>query len=196
MVVDVAMLSVIQKQALFFRDPLDAPTIPGTFGTLYLLRRDINDMMAAMPNSALWPRAMAVLAGIDLVAKFYANNDANGQVGARFTGFVRDRITHEHVDANGDADTVYQLRNSMLHSFGLFSQTGVRTYRFSLIQGPGDILMVNDPNNAEHWIVNIGVLQRRFEAAISTYRDALSDGNAPFPFSEQLFERYGWINIG
>ena len=136
---------------------------------------------------------MAVLAGIDLVAKFYANNDQGGQVGTRYTTFVRERITHTHANPDEDAQTIYQLRNSMLHSFGLFSQARSRTYRFSLIQGLGDILLANDPNNNEHWIVNISVLQRRFEAALEACRLALVAGTAPFSFSQDLFKKYGWI---
>jgi hypothetical protein len=37
---------------------------------------------------AVWPSAMAILAGVDSLGKFYAGNDATGRVGDRFRGFL------------------------------------------------------------------------------------------------------------
>jgi hypothetical protein len=36
----------------------------------------------------VWPSAMAILAGVDSLGKFYAGNDATGRVGDRFRGFL------------------------------------------------------------------------------------------------------------
>jgi hypothetical protein len=75
---------------------------------------------------------MAVLAGIDLIAKFIYRDLAN-EVGKRFTDFVSkyiNNIFHEEL---------YQLRNSLLHSFGLYSETrNGKAYHFVLTQGSGN----------------------------------------------------------
>jgi hypothetical protein len=43
---------------------------------------------ASIQYQAVWPSAMAILAGVDLLGKFYAGNDATGRVGDRFRGFL------------------------------------------------------------------------------------------------------------
>jgi hypothetical protein len=47
---------------------------------------DLN-LGASIPYQAVWPSAMAILAGVDLLGNFYAANDATGRVGDRFRGF-------------------------------------------------------------------------------------------------------------
>jgi hypothetical protein len=59
--------------AIFFRDPHIEPVIPGKMSVLYLLRRDV--MHCFDHNIVLFPATMTILAGIDLLAKFYAGND-------------------------------------------------------------------------------------------------------------------------
>ena len=57
---------------LFFEDPLAPPRPRPTFyGVLYLLRRDI---ITCFNNVAEWPGIMAILAGIDLLGKFYVGS--------------------------------------------------------------------------------------------------------------------------
>ena len=68
---------------------------------------------------ALWPGAMAMLAGIDLLAKFFAGCDRPGKVGERFLLFIEQFFVGMH---STDREVIYQLRNSLLHSFGLYSQ--------------------------------------------------------------------------
>ena len=70
-IVNTATLTVAQKQQMFFQNPSIPPApFPHTFGSLYLLRRDINDMKVALPNAAIWPRTMAIMAGIDLAVSY------------------------------------------------------------------------------------------------------------------------------
>jgi len=59
-------------ETLFFEDPTVNRSPPGDYGILYLLRRDIT---RCMDNSILWPAAMAIMAGIDLLAKFETGDD-------------------------------------------------------------------------------------------------------------------------
>ena len=114
-----------QKFKMFFEDPRNEPKPPGTYGILYLLRRDISRCLRENPtaekkmegNPIIWPAAMLVMAGIDLLGKFYKGKDDTGKVGKRFINFLKNyfNICQE------DAEIVYQLRNSLLHSFGLYS---------------------------------------------------------------------------
>jgi len=139
---------------------------------------------------------MAILAGVDLLAKFYCNNDDVSEVGKRFRRFVQTFITHTHADPELDANAIYQLRNSLLHSFGLYSESRNRIYRFTVTQKVDTTLLANDNHDPERWIVNLSALQSRFEEAVEQYGVMLWAGKAPSSFSEALFEKYGWINIG
>lgn len=69
---------------------------------------------------------MTVLAGIDLLGKFYKGDDSPNGVGQRFKNYYE-----KYID-NKNADTIYQLRNSMLHSFGLISKTKNKTIGFTV----------------------------------------------------------------
>ena len=126
----------------FFQSPLQPRSLPGDFGILYLLRRDIIQCLGKNPNTgaalglqSVWPGAMAILAGIDLLAKYLAGNDDRGGVGKRFREFVKSKYFGP-ISA-GDEETIYQLRNALLHSFGLYSESEskkhvVTKYRFTL----------------------------------------------------------------
>jgi hypothetical protein len=196
MVVNASALDRAQQQAMFFRDPLQDPVRPGTFGTLYLLRRDINDMKSAMPNKAIWPRTMAIMAGIDLVAKFYADDDVIGGVTTRFKDFVKEYIT-----ANNeiDAETLYQLRNSLLHSFGLYSSSkgGSVVYRFTVDQDSANWLIRQNSKITENWWVNLTELDKRFEKAVTDYDAHITAGTKTFPTGDKnIFDKYGSVSIG
>ena len=122
------MSNIENDIALFFQDPTTEPGTPGKLGVLYLLRRDIRECVT-IEKKILWPATMAILAGIDLLGKFYAGEDGGG-VGLRFRSFV-DKYFQPISD--DDAETIYQLRNALLHSFGLYSKSTTNTYYFSLI---------------------------------------------------------------
>jgi hypothetical protein len=111
---------------LLFENPLAYRQPPGEFGILYLLRRDINRCLT--PGEGSWLGAMGIFAGIDLLAKFYKGTD-KGEVGKRFRLFTR-----KYFDTSGNAEAVaiYQLRNAMMHSFGLYSRVGGVDHRFCL----------------------------------------------------------------
>ena len=157
---------------VFFRDPRSAPATPGNFSQLYLLRRDIDTCFGIDPNTgnlvsswpkSIWPGVMAILAGVDLLGKFLAGNDAPGQVGTRFTTFL---IRYFGLSA-GDAETIYQLRNSLLHSFGLYSQLiGGTVYQFTLTGGQPQMIT---PTSSTEFTVDIDKLRRQFEDAVQAY---------------------------
>jgi hypothetical protein len=185
---------------LFFLSPRAKIDPPNWFGVLYLLRRDIDLCMGVNPTTgqpvsyrAEWPGAMAMLAGIDLLAKFFTGSDdaGPGKVGGRFRKFL-DRF---FAGTNStDRDVIYQLRNSLLHSFGLYSKGAGKVYRFFLTgHGTGALVSHNPP---DQYHVDLRVLHREFEKAVAAYCAALdSDTRVQANFAA-MFGNYGRIHIG
>src|SRR5262245_32996316 len=110
-----------RKMDLFFLDPSIEPNVQRgtttTLSVLYLLRRDIRGCLSE--RKYLIPATMTMLAGVDLLAKFLAGDDATGKVTLRFKGFVS---TYFQPLAPNDEAVIYALRNALLHSFGLYSE--------------------------------------------------------------------------
>ena len=106
----------------FFREPSISPTNNvvnvQTYGNLYLLRRDI---LKAIKNDTQWLAVMGVMAGFDLLAKLSSGADT-GHSGPRFKNFLKEFSNLPQ----SDCEVIYQLRNSLLHSFGLYSKTPVK----------------------------------------------------------------------
>ncbi len=176
---------------MFFRDPKEEPITPGDFSTLYLLRRDIVTCLGRNPTTmerincqALWPAAMAIFAGIDLLAKFH--NGDKGKSGERFKYFINYFLILD----NDKAEILYQLRNSLVHSFGLYSEkSDTKVYRFTLINN--DLSKDISINTKEDcYTVNINALNDLFNSYINLYcnhvrrLENLSIFNA-------MFEKYG-----
>lgn len=202
-------LGLADQQNLFFRNPNEAPVVPGINGTLYLLRRDLNDMTNFLrdPNDgcrpvdvALWPRTMAILAGIDLLAKFFANSDDTrpGAIGERYRRYVAEFITEDRNINSIETRAVWQCRNSVLHSFGWFSQDRTDTFRFRLLRNPGAWVVQQEAPGSETWFVNITRLENRFNFSIIEFENRINDParQDSFPQGNNIFERYGWMFIG
>jgi len=178
----------------FFEDPRSNRSRPNDYGVLRLLRRDILFCLSAIgPQSqrALWPGAMAIFAGIDLAAKFYKGDDAFGQVGSRFTEFVRQYF--QSISTEG-AETLYQLRNALLHSFGLYSRTKKKVYRFTLTAC--DVEPLIQPIPPEAYQVDLIVLHTCFERALCRYGADLDKQDQLQKNFLRMFDNYGAIHIG
>lgn len=181
---------------IFFRKPSDIPSVPGTFGVLYLLRRDILQCLGFDPNTGarnkepvLWPGGMAILAGIDLIAKFFKGEDISG-IGQRFKDFIE--LNFQDISAD-DKETIYQLRNSLLHSFGLYSQTKTQTYHFVLTANKSQLIQ---QIGAGIYKIDLLSLHQQFENAIEKYAaDLNKDSTLQGKFS-LMFQNYGSIHIG
>jgi hypothetical protein len=89
-----------EKITFFFAVPAPIQTF-GTFSSLHLLRREVQDCLigkvidedqviteAMQGEHRLFATMMVVMAGVDVLAKFYAGSDNIGQVGARIKGFA------------------------------------------------------------------------------------------------------------
>jgi hypothetical protein len=184
---------------LFFLSPRTKVPRPNQFGVLYLLRRDIDQCMGIDPDTgqdvgptALWPGAMAILAGVDLLAKFWAGSDAQREVSKRFRGFLDCCFD---VTKPKDREAIYQLRNSLLHSFGLYSKDKDKEYRFVLAFDGEDVALVSH-TPPDKYYVNLRVLHGELEKAIGAYCTKLSSDTQLQNKFAAMFGNYGSIAIG
>jgi hypothetical protein len=181
---------------LFFEDPANPHTTSRTYSTLHLLRRDIKTCLGINPNTddetgyqAIWPGTMAIMAGIDLLAKFLAGTD-KGQSGPRFKKFIAEYLGPISPD---EVETIYQLRNALMHSFGLYSETRKgKVYKF-VLSAKGDALVQKRAGD-NHW-VDILTLHRRFEAAVVAYRADLKSNHDLQVRFDKMFQKYGKVHI-
>lgn len=185
-----------QEADLFFKKPSAPPIIPGTFGILYLLRRDTLQCLGFDTNTGaknkepvLWPGGMAILAGIDLLAKFFKGDDTIGQVGQRFKDFIAQYFQSL---STGDEETIYQLRNSLLHSFGLYSQTRTQTYHFILTANNSPLVQQTASGKFQ---IDLLTLHQQFEDAIEKYADDLNKTSNLQSNFTLMFQNYGAILI-
>lgn len=198
------MTSQIKSKIEFlFRIPSDIPTEHDTrFSNLYLLRRDICYCLGQNPDEfgtpkakgyftenqqVIWPGVMAIMAGIDLLAKF-AYGDQPSQVGKRFKMFVKEFISQ------GDEEVLYQLRNSLLHSFGLYSKQGNNEYRFLLGRNTGNEVLFQ--MHGSYHYVNVVRLHQLFEASIPKFKEILEENIDGYMEFESLLDKYGGTRIG
>lgn len=184
-------MSTADDIALFFTDPAVEPSIPGTFSVLYLLRRDIS--LCIRRRRTLWLGAMGTLAGIDLLAKFLAGSDQTRKVGERFKAFIGKYFKSL---PPGDAETIYQLRNALLHSFGLYSSSGQKEYRFAVLCEPLNTGLVQSRPAASQYLVNLWVLHSEFEKAIAHYKADLEADQGLQDKFDAMFPKYGTTGVG
>ncbi len=147
---------------------------------------------------------MGILAGIDLLGKFLAGKDTSGGseldgVGGRFINFLN---RYFGASAN-DAEILYQLRNSLLHSFGLYSETRDRrgnvrrVFKFVLTQGASSLLQ---SDGSDVYVIDVKILRNMFNNAITTYHSELNDtSRADYAGLQASFgamiRKHGWIRI-
>jgi hypothetical protein len=136
---------------------------------------------------------MGMFAGIDLMAKFFAGSDT-GSVGPRFRTFMGQFFTGL---SPADAETIYQLRNAIMHSFGFYSRdkkTG-REYRFQLFDGRKSGPLVHHLK-AEYYRVDVIAFHDAFERAVNKFATAIDGDSALQSKFTAMFLNYGWMQIG
>ena len=170
----------------FFEDPSTPPRPrPTNYGVLYLLRRDI---ITCFDNSAECPGIMALLAGIDLLGKFYTGNDdpGRGRVGERFITFLQ----YFGNISEREKEVIYQLRNSLLHSFGLYSEDkNGNIYKFTL----GKNFHAFIKQVGDRYYIDVLKLREYFNLSIENYYKDLKDNIDLQLKFEKMFPRYGAI---
>ena len=139
------------------------------------------------PPAAQWPGAMAILAGVDLLAKFYSGVD-RGPVGTRFKAFLQSKYFNNLNST--DAYILYHLRNSLLHSFGLYSFGRNREYWFTLVAKDDPLIVIV---KTDHYKIDVLALYEKFESGVELYvTDLKSDPGLQNKYF-LLFHKYGSV---
>lgn len=176
---------------LFFKTPSDFADTDRANGnsSLYLLRRDIDMSFGINPNngerlehSILLPGVMCIMAGIDLMAKFLLGN--TGKVGDRFVAFCNKYIS------GTNSQLLWLLRNSLMHSFGLYIKRGEREYRFILTRfdDPNTLFAVD--NDGHYW-VSIDQLKAAFDRSVTLFHNDVVSNKTDRRLFSEMFEIYG-----
>lgn len=213
-------MTIPAKLNLFFQSPTIEPAsagVPDTsvspllgtckrYSTLYLLRRDVTRCLTS--NTPIyWPGIMAMLAGIDLMAKLY-RGAATGKISIRFEDFV-----NQHMN-DGDGAMLWQLRNALMHSYGVyFEETataaapggmgtpGIVSKRFRLKanNAPAPATLAGGTLfNTAGLIVEIDVqaLTTAFASSVANYETYIRATTAEQATKfEPMFDKYGWLFI-
>jgi len=192
----------------FFKSPRIAPLERELHSQLYLLRRDMDTCFGTNPNTgfqfnpidkktkkeinckAIWPGTMCILAGIDLLGKFLSGSDksfgSKKDSGKwRFENFAKRYIGV----SQSEAHILYQFRNSLLHSFGLYSEENkngkVITYNFIPSQG---LLYFIKNIKEDYYRVDVQILREKFSAAVDKYeKDLMENSSKDFEILKQNF---------
>lgn len=183
------------KVELFFgRCVPKKPKAPGTYGILHILRYDLRTNMAGR-RPLLWYAAFCIFAGIDLLGKFYAGNDDdrfNGcpLVRARFNGFIGDFFDVN--DYDNDYDKLWCLRNSLMHSFGLYDKKNNIKFvlvakKYPLVVDKGEI------DGFRRYQIDLLSLYEQFELSVKKYRDQLVANEILRGNFEKMYEYYGTV---
>lgn len=198
------MENINQKIDFFFKPPTEEP-VGSEFSSLYLLRRDIFTALGHDPNtldsinySVLWPGVMCILAGIDLLGKYLKGDDINSTVTKRFKNYYK-----RYFDNVKECDIVYQLRNSMLHSFGLYSfqtkregENNVKTKEYRFVIDRNDNPSIVSYYEDDFYGINIKALHEGFEKSINKYFTELKSNKELQGNFEKMFPYYKGIYIG
>lgn len=136
---------------------------------------------------------MSVLAGIDLLSKYFYGKDEIGNVGKRFKGYYENYIN------KSNSEIIYQLRNSLLHSFGLYSykiekKTNRRIeFYFGLTAHGGNLIT---KRNETSYLIDIFTLWQEFEKSITLYYNDLKVNSDLKNNFNKMFPFYSITNIG
>jgi len=178
-----------------------------SFGTLYLLRRELVEtgfsVEKIQPESVFSARplekrpfasTMLTCTGIDLLGKFLAGHDADddrnqkcqSRNGQRFKAFCK-RFLHI-----SEEEMLWELRNSMMHSFGLYlSARTNRTYRLtSDLDG-----QVVKRIEGENWQISASSLYWAFIAGVEEYEQAVRANYRLEENFARMFPKYGTLEM-
>jgi hypothetical protein len=198
--------------AFFFTPPEEFAAKIGTHSVLHLLRREIQEclvgetpqdeevlldrLLAADPPTPMhrvFASTMLMLGGIDLLAKFYCGSDKDREVKNRFTCFVNHYIQSAH---DGAADALYVVRNTLMHSFGLYDK---KTKMYIHLHDERPQVLIPAPAAIQPlgntWEVSILLLYRDFIGAIKDYhREVRTDPALQDNFG-RIYPDYGTLGV-
>jgi len=181
---------------LFFDDPTHNRVGQSKHGTLWVLRREVDfcmqiDRQKNEPREwpggprALWAGAVTIMAGIDLLSKFYEGHE-DTSVGGRFCRFLERFFSLD----DKDSKLIYQLRNSLVHSFSLGFKVDGQDIGLRFKEHSG--LITND---ATLKIVDLWVLYQQFEKSVFAYRSILEDNAEVRLHFGKMFSKFGTMYL-
>jgi hypothetical protein len=138
---------------------------------------------------------MGIFAGIDLLAKYYADDDTIRKVGERFRKYARTYLKSFVSDIN--EKYFYLCRNALMHSFGLYAKdTSQKEYRFILTAGNLPRLIKVDETQTPCF-VHLDILKawKAFEDSIPLLKKDLADEIGKRKNLLTLLEKYGFVPI-
>ena len=202
-------MTIDEKIAFWFRLPekITDPKDLTTMSTLFMLRReiqfcligDLTDEDSVIPVAMekgeyrLFASLMVTMAGVDLLAKFWAGSDQIGKVGERIVGFAERYMFANHANPKRSGEILYQaIRNPLLHSFTLYDKK-LEIWLFN--RQPGFDILEN-PQKAGHVLISVEGVYIAFIRGLKAYHDELlgsADLKAKF---EAMYENYGTTGFG
>lgn len=169
------MPSDLQKIDIFFRDP--ELSKEETYSSLYKLRSDLRRCLFSQNSKdgpLLWPAAMLMLAGIDLMSSFYSDKPIDQRlcnIGQRYTLFCSECFTFE--DQANDPDVLWKFRCALLHDYSIISQqmNSESKNRLGLCFEIGNPQLFFKNNPSFDYLLNISSFSNKFEDAIIKFEE-------------------------
>jgi hypothetical protein len=193
-----------EKIDLFFKNPVIEPD-GATQGVLYLLRREVQDCFigkvvpedqviaeSQKDRHRLFATVMVIMAGIDLLAKFYAGSDENGGVGPRIRTFAREFVFTGLSSAQLFSEVLYEgCRNPMLHSFALQN----KRFRMTLMQGFSHGVIRTVRGQPDWFVLSVEGLYVAFVQAVKAYEVQVRTTPQAQENFVKMFDDYGSIGM-
>jgi hypothetical protein len=146
--------------------------------SLCLLRRDIMRCLCInTPNNkeeSIWPAAMAICAGIDLLGYYLKTNNIEGREFDPDPDAFKEYCNKFNiVKTLEDATTLYSFRCGLMHKYSINNVYENKKYIFTLdYRKKKTQLIVHKDGTDDYWI-NLYVLYKKFEESINIYKQAL-----------------------
>jgi len=202
-------MTLDEKIAFWFRppEPIKEPKDLGTMSSLFMLRREIQfcligdltnedsviEVAMSRGEYRLFASMMVTMAGVDLLAKFWAGSDEIGGVGARIKCFAERYMFTNAKDPKRSGEILYQaIRNPLLHSFTLYD----RVLQIWLLNRQPQFDIIENPERPGHVLISIEGIYLAFIRGLRAYQEELirsDDLRAKF---ERMYERYGTTGFG
>jgi hypothetical protein len=196
-------MTVLEQIDFFFAPPVPMQA-DGIVSTLHLVRRESQDCFLgdvitedrvpydSRPRRRLFATTMVVMAGIDLLAKFYAGSDDNGKVGDRIRTFASAFLFAGNPRADEFADVLYiGCRNPLLHSFTLHQ----KKYLIALVDRQGIGVIWRTRGTPEVYMIDVEGVFVGFLKAVAAYEAVLRNDPTLQKNFEKMFQSYGTLRM-
>jgi hypothetical protein len=198
-------MSLDDKIAFFFKQPAPITEL-GTFSSLFMLRREAQDCLigkvidedaviseAMREEHRLFATLMVILAGVDLLSKFYAGLDDNGGVGARIKEFAARYMFPNAKNPDRSAMALYLgLRNPLLHSFTLYD----RQLEIWVVNRRPNFDIFENPEKPGHFLISVEGVYLAFVRGLKAYHAELATSTDLRTKFEAMYEKYGSTGFG